>query len=119
MRQYALLPLAFAPFAAAHADQCTHSADRSLDADLRGVRTVRLETGSHELKINASGSGTSLAARGKACASSEDALAELVITQHREGDTLVVKLGDDRSHWHIGYTQQSFKVDVSMPANVP
>lgn len=119
MRKYALLALAFAPFAAAHADQCTHSADRSLDADLRGVRTVRLETGSHELKINASGSGTSLAARGKACASSEDALAELVITQHREGDTLVVKLGDDRSHWHIGYTQQSFKVDVSMPANLP
>jgi putative autotransporter adhesin-like protein len=119
MRKYALLALAFAPFVAAHADQCAHSADRSLDADLRGVRSVRLETGSHDLKVNASGSGTSLAARGKACASSEDALSELVITQHRDGDTLVVKLGDDRSHWHFGSSYQSFKVDVAMPANLP
>src|SRR6201991_1911314 len=72
MRKIFLLCIALAviPFGARAEMPCAHSAQRNLDANLAGVNLVRVETRSHDLKLDGGGSGATLALRGTACASS-------------------------------------------------
>ncbi|NOT89931.1 MAG: DUF4097 family beta strand repeat protein [Lysobacter sp.] len=82
--------LVAAPFAS-HAEQrCEHSADRDAELNLSGIKTVVFDIGPHTLALKGdrSPSGT---IRGKACASDTKRLAELVVTQLRDGDKLIVR----------------------------
>jgi hypothetical protein len=78
------------PTLAFAADRCEHSAPRNADLNLSGIRTVVFDIGPHRLELNASdtASGT---IRGRACASDPQRLAELTVTQQREGDRLIVR----------------------------
>jgi Putative adhesin len=78
------------PFAS-HAEQpCEHSAARNAELNLGDIKTVVFDIGPHTLALNgdkrASGS-----IRGKACASDAKRLAELVVTQQRDGEKLIVR----------------------------
>jgi len=106
--------------AMADEEHCLFHADRSLDLDLRGVRTIRFALNSHDLHVSggaASGKGT---VRGRACASEEKALDNLVVTQQRNGDTLLVELTNKRDGWSgFGSRYAYLKLDANVPADIP
>ena len=88
--------LLLAPLAAAASDNnCRHSAPRSLALDLAGVKTVRVLTHQDEVRERAA-PGASHALQGRACASQPEWLADLTLTQERQGDTLVVRARRER-----------------------
>jgi hypothetical protein len=85
----ALLSPAFA-----FASDCEHAQPRSLSLDLAGVRTVRIEVNSHELRLGPARDGkTGFTAR--ACASDPALFDQLTFTQERQGDVLVVRAERD------------------------
>lgn len=89
----ALAALAMLPMAAVAQDspQCRHSQPRDLALQLEGIRTVRFEIGNSKLRVEGA-ARPDPTLRGRACASSESALAALVLEQKREGDTLHVTM---------------------------
>ena len=87
--------LLLAPLAAAASDNCKHSSPRTLALDLAGVKTVRVETQEHDVRLRAA-PGASHALQGRACASQPEWLADLTLTQERQGDTLVVRARRER-----------------------
>lgn len=93
MRTATLLPslclLALVPLSSRAADLCEHSAARNLDLDLTGVKTLVFDIGPHELSV-AGDKVRTAAIRGKACASDAKRLDDLVLSQRREGDKLIV-----------------------------
>jgi hypothetical protein len=122
MRQLLLAALLLLP-AAAMADEarCKFHADRNLDLDLRGVRTVRFAVNAFDLHLSggaAAGQGT---VRGKACGSDQETVDNLVVTQKREGDALVVELTSRREsgwfNWKSNYSE--LKVEASVPSDLP
>lgn len=92
-----LLPVLLAAPADARADDkhCTHAADRRLQLDLDGVRTVRVETAQHTVRLRAA-SGASHVLSGRACASKAGWLDDLTLTQEKRGDTLYVRLAREQ-----------------------
>lgn len=80
-----LLPLA----AQAGDDHCKHSQPRNLQLDMAGVKTVVFEIGANDLDVRAAATPGN-AVQGRACASHEDDLSRLVLTQRKSGDRLVV-----------------------------
>lgn len=123
MRKTILASLLLLP-AAAMADpaQCKFHADRNLDLDLGGVRTVRFVTNSYDLLVSGGAPAGKGTARGKACASDQETVDNLVVTQQRDGDTLVVELKDKREHgWFGGWGNHyaDLKVEATIPAGIP
>lgn len=78
------------PFASQATDRCEHSASRDADLDLNGVKTVVFDIGPHALTLKGD-KQRSGAIKGKACASDQKRLAELVVMQERDGDKLIVR----------------------------
>ncbi|KLJ02951.1 hypothetical protein [Luteimonas sp. FCS-9] len=72
--------------------QCRHSQPRTLALDFAGVRTLRFETGNGKLRVDGAARPDSTL-RGRACASSESALAALEPRASRSGDVLTVTYG--------------------------
>ena len=92
MSKLALLAL-LSP-ALAFASDCEHAQPRTLDLDLSGVREVRIEVNSHELRLAPARDGkASFTAR--ACASDPALFDQLKFTQERQGDVLVVRAERD------------------------
>lgn len=122
MRQLIFAALLLVPAVAmADKDYCKFSAPRNLELDLSGVRSVRFAVNAYDLHVtggSAAGKGT---VRGTACASDQETLDNLVVTQEREGDTLVVELQNKRnsgwSGWGSHYSD--LKVEATVPANIP
>lgn len=81
--------LATLPLSSRAADLCEHSAARNLDLDLTGVKTLVFDIGPHELSV-AGDKVRTAAIRGQACASDAKRLDDLVLSQRREGDKLIV-----------------------------
>ncbi|WDS37103.1 DUF4097 family beta strand repeat-containing protein [Pseudoxanthomonas sp.] len=81
--------------ASAQDAHCKFSEPRSLKLDLAGAKSVLFEVGSNDLKLKAT-AGADSALAGRACASSQDLLKGLTVTQKRSGDKLVVSLAEDR-----------------------
>lgn len=71
--------------------KCRHSQPRELPLQLDGVRTIRFDIGNSKLRVDGAGSPDPML-RGRACASSESALASLALEQQRSGDTLNVTM---------------------------
>jgi hypothetical protein len=114
-----LLALALLAPGLALADRCEHSAPRSLDLDLDGVREVRLEIGSDNIEVVA-GNGPH-AVSGRACASDADVLDRITITQERRGDVLVVRAESGVSFSGIFFKQTYayLELQANLPAVLP
>ncbi|HJU40785.1 MAG TPA: DUF4097 family beta strand repeat-containing protein [Tahibacter sp.] len=76
---------------AAFADDCEFSAQRKLDLPAEGLKLLRLQTRAGDLKIAGTASGKTVELRGKACASTAEALEQLQLKHNRDGATLSVE----------------------------
>ena len=102
--------------ALAFASDCEHAQPRSLDLDLAGVRTVRIEVNSHELRLGPAGDGpASFTAR--ACASDPALFEQLRFTQERQGDVLVVRA--ERDGYSSGIFFKSNYATLQLDARLP
>jgi hypothetical protein len=117
MPALALLAL---PSLALASDQCSFQAPQKLDLDLAGVKTLQIDLGANELHLDAASGVGNVEVRGRACASSQELLGSLHLTQHREGDRLVLKAESD-TDWNIGLFGGHyawFDLHVRVPATV-
>lgn len=123
MRRLLLASLLLLPAVALADDvpSCAFHADRNLDLDLSGVRAVRFVVNAYDLSVqggSAPGRGT---VRGKACGSEQKIVDNLVVTQEKRGDTLLVELTEKDRSWSGGWGNHYsyLKVEASIPANLP
>lgn len=120
MRYLIAASLLLAPLVAAAADDCKFQADRNLQLDLGGVHSVQIDLRSYDLHLRGDGSARTGELTGRACASSQDLLDDLIVTQRREGDVLIVQAGRDRSHWSFsGRNYADLKLDLKLPSSMP
>lgn len=115
---FASLLLALPLAAAAQQPHCEHSAPRELQLDLSGVRTIAFEIGPHKLRLDAA-PGADGKLQGRACASSQDLLQNLIVEQGRSGHVLTVSLRRDpqRTGW-IGRHYSYLDLSGSVPDDV-
>ena len=121
MRRLILAVLLLVP-CATFAASCKYEAPRSLRLDLAGVRGVQIDVNNQSLHLTGSTSASGLVLDGRACASEQAALADLTVTQRREGDQLVLELaagGNYRMSSLFGSSYDSLKVNVQLPASLP
>ncbi len=114
-----LAAAALAPWVASAAE-CKYEAPRNMQLDLASVQSVRVEVRSHDLHLRGS-AGNGLTLAGRACASDRAALADLTVTQRREGNQLLLDLGgESRTVFHLfGNSYAYLDVTVQLPANLP
>lgn len=105
------------PGLASAADNCQFHANRNLTLSLAGVRSVVIETGSYDFHVKA---GNTARAEGRACASSQEALDRLQLTQRREGDRLIIGTDSERNNWSWGRSDySSLDVNITLPGKMP
>jgi DUF4097 and DUF4098 domain-containing protein YvlB len=116
--------LAALPFTSQASDRCEHSAPRDSVMNLSGIKTVVFDIGPHELSVTG-GKTSSGSIRGKACASDVKRLADLVVTQQREGDKLIVRAERkgllNKGSWsgkHYGYLVLAATIPDSLAVQV-
>jgi len=120
MRRLLLAALLIAPLAV-QANDCKYEAPRNLSLDLSGVHSVQIDLHSHDLHLTGSESAKSGELTGRACASDAKLLDDLVVTQRREGDRLIVDVGG-KSHVIIslfGSSYRNLDVNLQLPAQMP
>jgi hypothetical protein len=109
--------VAVLPLPAFAADRCAFSAARDADLDLAGVKTVVFDIGPYTLDLRGADRRDGVV-HGKACASDAKRLATLTISQHREGDRLIVRA--DRPGWlQAGSWSGDQYSDLTLDAAVP
>jgi DUF4097 and DUF4098 domain-containing protein YvlB len=69
------------------AEDCSHSAQRTLDLPADGLSDLKLQTRAGDLRITGVAGLKQLEFRGKACASTAEALEQLTLQQTRSGST--------------------------------
>lgn len=107
--------LASLPFTAAQA-ACKYSAERVLELDLEGIDSVRFELGAEDFDLSGT-AGDQGRLEGRACASHRDLLDRLVLTQERDGTTLVVSAERPRSGLSSLFGTRYAYIDVA--GNLP
>ncbi|MEO8461336.1 MAG: DUF4097 family beta strand repeat-containing protein [Dokdonella sp.] len=90
MRTLFSLALLCASTLAAAESPCKFTAERNFDIDPAGLSALGLVLGSSDLVMEGSAGGK-IEVRGRACASSQEQLDRLVLTQHRDGGRLTVE----------------------------
>jgi len=121
MSRFAFLALLLSAATPAFADDpCAHSAPRDLQLDLAGVRTVVFEIGHNELRLDAR-PGADGAVSGRACASDAAYLDQLKLTQHKTGDTLVVKARREGNSLSglFGNRYAELRLSATLPDTLP
>ncbi|HEX7815887.1 MAG TPA: hypothetical protein VF436_12225, partial [Dyella sp.] len=113
MRRLLLASLLLAPLAAHAGQDCKFEAPRELKLDLAGVRQVQFDVNAYDLHVNGSDSATSGDLSGRACASDKSILDKLTVTQHREGDRLIVQLAGEHINWHFGSYSADLDINVT------
>lgn len=122
MRRLLTTALLFAPIAAFAASPCKYEAPRNLQLDLAGVRSVQIDVNSQDLHLTGSDNAKGLTLTGRACASEQAMLDKLQVTQRREGDQLLIDIGNTGSFSFSlfgGSSYASLDVTVQLPANLP
>ena len=115
-----LFALALLPASAFAADQhCKFSQPQAMDLDVAGVKTVVFEVNSHDLRLHADPAAKAALA-GRACASSQELLQQLSLTQHKQGDKLVVTLERKQPglNFNFGNTYAWLDISGSVPEDV-
>ena len=122
MRRLLTAALLLAPIAAFAASPCKYEAPRNLQLDLAGVRSVQIDVNSQDLHLTGSDNAKGLTLTGRACASEQAMLDKLQVTQRREGDQLLIDIGNTGSFSFSlfgGNSYSSLDVTVQLPANLP
>ena len=122
MRRLFTAALLLAPIAAFAASPCKYEAPRNLQLDLAGVRSVQIDVHSQDLHLTGSDNARGLTLTGRACASEQAMLDKLQVTQRREGDQLLIDIGNTGGFSFSlfgGNAYSSLEVTVQLPANLP
>ncbi|HBN53901.1 MAG TPA: hypothetical protein DD456_07690 [Stenotrophomonas sp.] len=109
--KHALLALALLPGAALADEHCKFSQPKALELELAGAKAVVFEVNSHDLKLQAT-PGARAALSGRACASSQDLLGQLSLTQEKVGDKLVVRLQRESRGMNINFGSSYAWLDI-------
>ncbi|MPS36645.1 DUF4097 domain-containing protein [Stenotrophomonas acidaminiphila] len=107
-----LFALALLPGVALADEHCKFSQPQAMDLALAGVKAVVFEVNSHDLRLQAS-PGARAALSGRACASSQDLLGQLSLTQEKVGDKLVVRLQRESRGLNIGFGSSYAWLDIT------
>ncbi len=102
----------------AFASNCAHRADRSLDIDVTGIDTLRLDTAAGDLRVEGVAGLDQVEVRATACASQKSALDAMQLEQNRDGAVVTTKtvIPDDRFRWRLfGSDYAYMDVVVRMP----
>lgn len=108
--------VAVLPLPAFAAERCAFSAARDADLALDGVKTVVFDIGPYTLDLRGSARHDGFV-HGKACASDAKRLAALTVSQHREGDKLIVR-ADRTGGLFMGWSDKQYS-DLTLDAEVP
>jgi hypothetical protein len=121
MRRLFVAALLLAPLGVFAATPCKYEAPRNLQLDLTGVRAVQIDVHSYDLHLSGGGNAASAALTGRACASDSSALADLQVTQKRQGDQLLIDIGGDTHFsFHLfGDSYANLDVTLQLPAALP
>lgn len=117
MWKYPIALLLLAP-ALAVADECRIQAPLSQSLDLAGVHTLEIKLGRHDLHLTGTQGGGGQVG-GRSCASSKERLDKLRLTQHREGDRLVLVAEDDDSDWSFNLFGRSNYAYLDLKVAIP
>jgi len=115
-----LLALSLLPASAFAEQHCQFSKPQALDLDLAGAKAVVFEVNSHDLRLQAS-PGAKAAVAGRACASTQDLLSQLSVTQQKVGDKLVVTLKRENQGLNFNFSGNTYAyLDLtgSLPDNI-
>lgn len=97
-------------------NDCDHRADRSGSVSADGASRIVIEARAGDLDVRA-GSGSTVDARGVACAEKRSTLEDIVLVTERSGDVVrvIVEIPDGR-----GWSDSAWMdLDVDVPAGVP
>lgn len=102
------------------ANECRYSAERNLDIDPSGLRTLALVLGSSDASVEGVAGLNRIEVRGRACASEENWLADLTVAQSRSGDRVTVTPEQHHSnHFNLfGSSYAYVDLQVRMPAKL-
>lgn len=121
-RRVLLCTILFAAPLLAHAgEQCRFQAPRSLDLDLHGVTEISVIANQHDVHVRGV-DGNGGAVRGRACASKQDSLDALQVTQRREGSRLVIeaRTANKFTDWRLfGDNYAYLDIGVAIPKSLP
>ncbi len=100
------------------ADECKFQAPRNAALDLTSVHTLIIDIGQHNLNLKGAAASTAQV-HGRACASSQDRLATLQVTQRRDGDRLLLTAVNTSSSWNVSLFGVSRYAYLDLQVNVP
>ncbi|WP_249471374.1 DUF4097 family beta strand repeat-containing protein [Luteimonas galliterrae] len=106
------------PGLACAAENCQFQAARNLSVNMAGVRTVVVRTGPYDFHVKA---GNAARVEGRACASSQEGLDQIQLTQRREGDRLIITTENERSNGSGGWFGRNYAyldVNITLPKTV-
>jgi DUF4097 and DUF4098 domain-containing protein YvlB len=121
MRMLIGLVLFAASSAAMASHECKFSAERNFDIDPAGLKGLQLVLGSSDAHVNGVAGLKRIEVRGKACASEEEWLKDLVVNQERVGDHVRVetkKNNDSHVNW-FGSSYAYIDLEVRLPIDLP
>jgi len=119
LRLAALLALLALPITALAWDvDCRHGAERKASIDTAGAARVEIMARAGDLNVKP-GSGTTLAAAGRACASSQAYLDQTQLHVRRQGDVVQVHVQVPDEMKGIGLMYASLDLTVSVPGDLP
>ena len=118
-KTFVLAALLAAPGAAFATQPCAFTAPQSLNLDLGNSKIVLFEVNSHDLRLQAS-PGAKAALSGRACASSQELLDQLSLTQRKDGDKLIVTLQRKNQglNFNFGNSYSYLDLTGSLPDDV-
>jgi len=108
--------------AAAHSENCKLTADRTAAAPLAGIERIEIETGPGDLHVTGVGGLGAVEAQGRACASRQELLDELVVTIERRGTVLRITGATPRSGFFGMFGRSlvaTLDLTLTVPANLP
>jgi DUF4097 and DUF4098 domain-containing protein YvlB len=102
-------------------DSCQHEAARDLDVPRGGARALTIELAAADAEVEGVAGLAGIEVRGRACARSAEALADMSVEQRREGDRIVIVARESRHDhgWSIGTAAQGLRLTVRVPADMP
>lgn len=100
-------------------DSCAFRAPRNLDLQAAGIKTLVVQARAGQLQIRGQAGLAQVQARGTACASRQQDLAQIRLVQRREGERLIIAVEiPESSGLGLGNVQRSLDLELRVPARL-
>jgi hypothetical protein len=112
---------ATSPLLAQDDSECRHEAQRSATVDARSARLLIVQAGAGSLKIVGKPGLNNVVARGRACASSAEALQQIELHGRRDGGNVIIEanVSDSNKNWRDqDYRYMRLDIVLEVPARI-